>query len=142
MKPSRRNFLQKTATISLAVVCGGVNALLSGCSSYRYAAYTTHERDLVVAKTDFELDPFVLVRYPAFPASIYILKISEDKYSALLLECTHKRCEVRPSPEILICPCHGSEYSNTGEVLKSPAEKELTSFPVRTDNENIYIQIM
>ena len=141
MSESRREFLQKTSIVSVGMACGGLNALVSGCSSYRYAVYRVDEGNLVIAKSDFELDPFVLVRYPAFPASIYILKISENKYSALLLECTHKRCEVKPSPEILICPCHGSEYSNTGEVLKSPAEKDLVSFPIRSDNENIYIQI-
>lgn len=141
MNSGRRKFLQKSGAISIGVACGGLNALVTGCSSYRYAAYTEKNGDLAVAKSDFELNPFVLIRYPAFPASIYILKISEDKYSALLLECTHKRCEVKPAPELLICPCHGSEYSNTGKVLNPPAEKDLVSFPVRLDEENIYVKI-
>ena len=141
MSRNRREFLKQAGALSAALACCGSASLLAGCSSFRYAAYTERGSDLVIKKTEFEKDRFVLVPYFSLPTPIYLSKLAEDEYSALLLVCSHKQCEVRPGTEVLACPCHGSEYSNTGEVLKGPAEKALTSFPVTADEQNIYIQI-
>jgi cytochrome b6-f complex iron-sulfur subunit len=55
------------------------------------------------------------------------------------LECTHKGCELIPQGDYLVCPCHGSEFSNNGQVLNPPAEDNLKTFITESDNENIYI---
>jgi Rieske Fe-S protein len=47
----------------------------------------------------------------------------------------------KPAGDLLICPCHGSEYSSSGKVLQPPAEKDLYSFGIKTDSENIYINV-
>jgi cytochrome b6-f complex iron-sulfur subunit len=69
------------------------------------------------------------------------LVINEDDYSALLLQCTHKGCELQPQGNFLICPCHGSEFTNKGVVQNPPAEQNLKTFKTSTDNENIYIYL-
>jgi cytochrome b6-f complex iron-sulfur subunit len=141
MSSSRREFLTQTGTLSAAIACGGGMGLLPGCSGFRYAVYSVQGSSLAVNKAEFEKDRFVLVEYPSLPTPIYISKTSEDNYSAFLLVCSHKQCEVKPAPDVLICPCHGSRYSNTGQVVKGPAEQALTSFPVTTDGHKIYIKL-
>ncbi len=47
--------------------------------------------------------------------------------------CTHLRCLFGWDEEkqLFICPCHGSEFSRDGKVLKGPATRDLDRFPVQ-----------
>lgn len=124
--------------------------LLQSCASTNYFAQTTFEGDrILIKKTEFlktEKEKiterkFVLVKSEKFSYPIGIYKINEDEYSALLLQCTHKGCELQPQGNFLVCPCHGSEFTNKGVVQNPPAEQNLKTFKTSTDNENIYIYI-
>ena len=140
MPQNRREFLKSCGMISAGIACGGASLLLNACSSVSYIPYVTTENAFVVKKADFGEQPFALLKSSHFPAPIYITRLKEENYSAVLLLCTHKECEVSAGAELLICPCHGSEFSITGEVVSPPAEKDLYRFQVRSDAENIYIE--
>lgn len=133
--------------------CFGGTSLLTlfqSCATTNHFAQTTFEdMRMIIKKTEFQLAgkekyverKFVLVKSIKFGHPIVIYKLSADKYSALLLECTHKGCELQPHVNLLICSCHGSEFSTTGIVQNPPAERNLFSFLITTDHENIYIQL-
>ena len=57
------------------------------------------------------------------------------------MQCTHKGCELQAQGDFLICPCHGSEFTNQGVVQNPPAEQDLQTFKISIDNENIYIYL-
>ena len=57
------------------------------------------------------------------------------------MECTHRSCELETEGNYLMCPCHGSEFTNKGIVQNPPAEHNLKTFNLKIDNENIYIQL-
>lgn len=127
-----------------------MTSLLQGCASANYFAQGSLVNDqLIVSKSEFfhtQKDgiiqrQFVLLESPkhAFPICMY--KHDEDEYSALLTRCTHKGCELKPQGDYLVCPCHGSEFTSRGNVQHPPAEENLQSFKIATDNENIYIQL-
>lgn len=141
MKQTRREFMKKCGFISAGLVWGGSSLMLVGCASVSYLPYNEENNLLVIKKSNFVNEKYGLIGYKNLPAPIYITKLENNKYSAVLLKCTHKGCEVAPAGDLLICPCHGSEYSNTGEVLQSPADKDLYSFSVKTDSENIYVNV-
>ena len=133
--------MKKCGLISAAIVYGGTSLMLDGCASVSYIPYIEENDQLVIKKSNFIKEKYGLIGHKNLPAPIYIAKLENNKYSAVLLECTHKRCEVSPAGDLLICPCHGSEYSNTGKVLQPPADKDLYSFGIKTDPENIYINV-
>jgi len=133
--------MKKCGFFSAALVYGGGSLMLEGCASVSYLPYSEENNLLVIKKSNFLNEKYGLIGYKNLPAPIYIAKLDNNRYSAVLLECTHKRCEVSPAGDFLICPCHGSEYSNTGEVLQPPADKDLYSFGIKTDPENIYINV-
>jgi cytochrome b6-f complex iron-sulfur subunit len=83
----------------------------------------------------------VLIRNERFNFPICVYKLDENNYTALLMECTHRSCELQPQGTYLICPCHGSEFNNKGVVQNPPAEQNLRTFKITTDNEHIYIQL-
>jgi cytochrome b6-f complex iron-sulfur subunit len=113
---------------------------LGGCVSARYVSYSQSGNNLVINKQELAEDKFVLVSTDRLEAPIYLLKEENDNYLAIYLLCTHKFCDVKPAGTILACPCHGSEYTQYGKVIKGPAEKDLATFPVTSDEENIYIK--
>lgn len=143
----RKEFIK---TCCLACLGGPVLvALIESCAGAHYFAKTSLQNDrITIKKTEFfkvekeKLVPrkYVLVKSHKYGFPICIYKISDSDYSALLMECTHRGCELEPLGDYLVCPCHGSEFTNTGLVQNEPATDNLKSFQVTADNENIYVQ--
>jgi Rieske Fe-S protein len=143
----RQTFLK---TCGFACLGGSVMTLLEGCASAEYVAQTVlQDRKIVIKKTEFvyiQKDKrierkYVLVRNDKFRFPIYLRKQTEQSYNALLMECTHRSCELSTQGEYLVCPCHGSEFSNQGVVQNPPATRDLSYFKTSTDDENIYIHL-
>lgn len=134
----RKKFIR---LVSTGAICGGLVGVLEGCASYRYVESKRKGTTLGINKSAFEDDLFVLVRNPQRTAPIYLRKRSENRYEALLLECTHKGCSVDPSEETLSCPCHGSRFDSRGNVLNGPASENLYTYRVTTDEKTIYIKL-
>lgn len=144
---------RKTFIKQCGIACVGsiaLGSIISGCSGNTYLATATMQHNLlVVKKSEFvqvknntnSLRKFVLVRTEKLPFPIGVYHLQDNSYSALLMQCTHKGCELQPNNDYLICPCHGSEFSNMGVVQNPPAEQNLQSFKVTVDNENIYIHL-
>jgi Rieske Fe-S protein len=64
--------------------------------------------------------------------SAYLLKsnavavLRRDKeFYALSIKCPHLGCIINVSGDEFVCPCHGSVFKLTGEVVKGPALKNL-----------------
>jgi len=85
-------------------------------------------------------DKFAIIRFDKLPAPIFLSK-NNEKSRAFLMLCTHNECELKATGTYLYCPCHGSEFSSTGKVLKPPAEDNLKEYPVTADNTTIYIEL-
>ena len=70
------------------------------------------------------------------PEPIYILRTDDSNgratYAALSPTCTHQGCTVEAQGAVLVCPCHGSTYSRTGQVLRGPAARPLRAYQTRT----------
>ncbi|MHB8420967.1 MAG: QcrA and Rieske domain-containing protein [Myxococcales bacterium] len=75
--------------------------------------------------------------------AILVLHVSQNQYVALSASCTHFCCTVgvRNDASGLFCPCHGSSYSLTGQVLSSPAPQNLPTLPVCFDACAVYVQL-
>lgn len=144
----RKNFIKNCcfACVGLPVI----TVALQGCGTAQYFAQRSFsDNRFTVAKSEFigekkgkpEPRKYVLISHEKLQFPICIYNLGKDKYTALYLKCTHRGCEVKPQGDYLVCPCHGSEFSNTGRVIQSPAEKDLQQFNVLTDEENIYVQL-
>lgn len=125
-------------------------AMLQSCASAHYYAKTVSKSSLLtISKSEFvqvKQDKtlrrkYVLARVDKYNFPICIYNLGEDHYSALLMECTHKGCELQPNGDFLVCPCHGSEFDNKGIVQNPPAEQNLKYFKITTDDDKVYIHI-
>lgn len=73
--------------------------------------------------------------------NIIIIHYTETEYLALSKVCTHQGCDVsyNPSGSYLPCPCHGSVFSISGEVLNAPATVPLKKYNVNQDGDILTI---
>jgi cytochrome b6-f complex iron-sulfur subunit len=57
---------------------------------------------------------------------------------AIHSSCTHLQCLFSWDQEkqLFVCPCHGSEFSRDGAVLRGPATRDLDSFPIMLVDED------
>ena len=145
---TRKEFLEQTAQHAALLAlagCGGA-ALLTSCTSIRYVSGTessTANRNTVsVPLAEFTESAFVVIRKGGkLFTPVYLSKHADGTFSALVMKCTHKGCEVRPAGDLLICPCHGSEFTNTGKVLSSPATENLNSFRTSFDAVSVTVHL-
>lgn len=73
------------------------------------------------------------------------LIVKKDKqYKVLSNKCTHAGCRISSQRgNELMCSCHGSVFSQSGEVLKGPATKPLQQLAhtVKDSSGEIIVQI-
>lgn len=143
----RRDFLKSCFVACAAGVV--IATALQSCKTIYEAGVALENNQLKLKKSEFtdaEGLPraFVRIRHEKleFPVVIYKSSVEQkDVYTALSTRCTHSGCEVQPNKVSLVCPCHGSEFSNKGVVMNPPAERDLKQYLVTTDNENIFVQL-
>lgn len=141
----RKQFVIKCGAACLGI--SGLTAFLQSCGSTHVAKSSINNNILTVSKDEF-IGPgkskprsFIILRPDKLKFPIVVYQRSDNNYSAFLLRCTHQSNELTVNGDILTCSAHGSEFDKKGTVIKGPAEKNLLSFPVRIDNQNLYIQL-
>ena len=142
----RRKFIKTCCYTAIGIPFGA--SMLQSCGAIYYASLSKEPGKLVVAKSEFINEKnnkkttrdFVLLNMNelGFPICLYKVK---NEYIASLLKCTHRGCELNVGGGIYSCPCHGSEFSTTGQDLEGPADQNLKVYKTETDEKNIYIYL-
>jgi len=67
-----------------------------------------------------------------YPEGRFWLVHNEEGIAALHSSCSHLECRFSWDAEknTFICPCHGSEFTRNGKVIRGPATRDLDWFPV------------
>jgi cytochrome b6-f complex iron-sulfur subunit len=134
---SRKEFLKQVG----AVACMGlVPGLLNSCSPVLYVNGQDEGNTYRIRKSDFEGKPMVVVKPRSAEAPVCISREGEG-FSAVSMLCTHKGCELSPAGQLLVCPCHGSEFTRQGAVLQPPANENLRQYRISTDNDFVTIHL-
>ncbi len=125
---SRRIFLANVLTFFVIVIAGFIKFLI----------YPNKKGVSVVTIDKNNLRKGVN-HFPEY--SIIILNF--DKIEILSDICTHLGCKVNflKDKNIFQCPCHKSEYSIYGKVIKGPAKKDLKKLKFKIINNKIKIII-
>ncbi len=140
----RKEFIKQCGFACLGASLGGL--LLESCVAGSVAGKIV-DTDIVVSLDNFfdkekktYKDSIILenemLRFP-----IYVVRISETEYSAVLMQCTHQGAELQAFGDTLECPAHGSIFSGRGVVKGGPAVKNLHSFPVKINENKLKISL-
>ena len=81
----------------------------------------------------------LLVNAPGLAEPILLIRMENGSFQAIGGRCTHLGCTVRPARNFLTCSCHGSTFNLDGAVVRGPAQKPLSRYPVEEKDERIEI---
>ncbi|MBN1563013.1 MAG: Rieske (2Fe-2S) protein, partial [Anaerolineae bacterium] len=67
----------------------------------------------------------------------FLVRFEDGGFIALHTKCTHLACAVTWNEQVgrFVCPCHGSEFDQHGDVINPPAPTPLDRFAVEIDSE-------
>jgi cytochrome b6-f complex iron-sulfur subunit len=142
-RPSnRRKFLNRLwAFLCLAAAAEFVWLGFSFMNSRKKRSQTVEKASTIIAGP---MESFARDSVTAIPSGrFYLARLNDGSFLALSRTCTHLGCSVPWDEEKrkFICPCHGSTFSLTGEVLTSPASMPLDIYPVRLENGIVKVEI-
>ncbi|MBN2417837.1 MAG: Rieske (2Fe-2S) protein [Deltaproteobacteria bacterium] len=140
--PSRRSFLKTlwvilgiTAIVEFTVV---IIAFLSRGKTGKEPGKTENILDAG------HVDMFPLNSVTAnIQGKFYLCRMNDGGFLALSSKCTHLGCTVpwNDDEKRFACPCHGSSFDMTGNVVTSPAPRPLDFYPVHIENNIVRVDI-
>ncbi|HZY10472.1 MAG TPA: Rieske (2Fe-2S) protein [Bacteroidota bacterium] len=142
---SRRGFLSKISF----VIMGSIPGLFfsNGCSITGLTTYHYRSNDgeiLLPLSQHPELnikEGGVQIDVEDSSVSIVVVRLPENNFIALSPICSHLGCTVRKEGSFFRCPCHGSTYSLTGNVVRGPAEQALKMYRTEYKNNSVLIYL-
>jgi len=71
----------------------------------------------------------------------YLTRLADGGFLALSRTCTHLGCSVPWVEKEMkfACPCHGSAFDITGDVINAPAPRALDIYPITIENQIIKV---
>jgi len=137
---TRRGFLKSLAGLAAAI---GIGVLVSsiklpaGTVTTQSTVTTTQSgtgAGAIANVSNLRVGAPVQFEYPAGYPNV-LLKKSDGSLLALSLLCTHVccTCTYDPASDKVYCPCHGSVFDASGNVLQGPASSPLPQVQLKVD---------
>jgi menaquinol-cytochrome c reductase iron-sulfur subunit len=72
---------------------------------------------------------------------IWVIRHSSGEVTVFSPLCTHLSCRYNwnGNEQIFACPCHGSVFRSTGEVMAGPAPRPLDRLPYQIKDGDLYV---
>lgn len=134
------------ATTSVATTSAATTAApTTAAAGTTAAAVTTAATSVPAGYTELGKLPASAVpaSFSAGGTKGYIYAKSSSEVMVFSNICTHQGCEVpfNQSSQAFVCPCHGSTFSLSGEVVKGPAQTRLPLFQNKVVGGMVYAKL-
>jgi Rieske Fe-S protein len=76
--------------------------------------------------------------------SIQVVRTGESSFLAIDVKCSHKGCDLaydNKSGEKFVCPCHGSAFKVTGEVINGPASIPVMAYKTSFKDNTVTLYV-
>ena len=143
----RRDFIVNSCVACISATA--LSGLLSSCKSTQYISGRLTNDGVSLDADDFKITrkgkttyrSFIIVRNEALQYPICVYRFNDNEYSALWMQCSHQGTELQASGDFLQCTADGSEFSNKGKVTNGPADKDLRTFAVTQNKNELFIDL-
>ena len=138
--PARRSFLN-----ILWLIMGGV--ALAEFVAVAFAFLRPHKSKAWGENTDSIITAGAVEKFnpnsvTAFVrGKFYLARLEDGGFLALSRTCTHLGCSVPWVEKEMkfACPCHGSAFDITGNVIETPAPRALDIYPIIIENKIVKV---
>lgn len=143
----RRRIKRRDLLSSLWVLTGGAAliALLGSASGFLRNLFSRNQppekRELSIGPvSDFKPGTVTLIREGG---GCFVYRMQDGGLLALSKRCTHLGCAITWNQERqqFICPCHGSSFDATGNVITAPAPRALDYFSVQATDGVVTVDL-
>jgi cytochrome b6-f complex iron-sulfur subunit len=160
MTISRRVFLVKSAgTIAVLSTSGLVSTIINSCGGNNpsgpsnvstmniiQGTVSNNEITLSIAAPSpiADKNTRAVVEYNNGGGALLVEHNSDDTFRAVSGICTHQGCIVTDfdgTSNVFVCPCHGSRFDLTGNVIQGPAPSRLVQYSTRVANNSLIITL-
>lgn len=142
---NRKEFIVKSCTACFSATA--FSTILSSCAATKFANGKLTKDGILMDAKEFVLNEkgkyrlYVIIRNDTLLFPICVYRFSDNDYSAIWMQCAHQGAELNVAGDYLQCPAHGSEYDNRGKVTNGPADRDLRTFPVTIENNQLFIDL-
>ena len=142
---NRKEFIVKSCAACIGATA--LSTIVSSCAATQFANGKLTKDGILIDVNEFALKEkdkyrsYIIIRNESLLFPICVYRFSENDYSALWMQCAHQGAELNVAGEYLQCPAHGSEYNNKGVVTNGPADKNLRTFHVTVNNNQLFIDL-
>jgi cytochrome b6-f complex iron-sulfur subunit len=139
-EPTRRSFLN-----ILWIVLGGlalaefVAVAFAFLRPHRSKAHRENADSIITAGAVEKFAPNSVTAFVR--GKFYLARLADGGFLALSRTCTHLGCTVPWVEKEMkfACPCHGSAFDITGNVISAPAPRALDIYPIVIENQIIKV---
>lgn len=154
-RQSRRQFCahacQALSLVTVGAVleaCGGSSSPTSpsGLSAQALPVINANIANSTVSLTIDSSSPLSSVGSAALVqtsgGSLLVAHVAQDSFTALSAICTHLTCFITGyTSGLFVCPCHGSEFSTNGSVVRGPAAAPLRQYSTQYANGVLSVSV-
>ena len=73
---------------------------------------------------------------------VLVARTAQDTFVALTATCTHEACTITGfQSSVYVCPCHGSRFNTSGQVVNGPATRPLQTFATQFSGSTLSITL-
>ncbi len=143
----RRAFIKSGCMVCLIATVSG--NLIPSCTPLAIINGKMNKDGLIVDASEFiftknkkqQFRSSIILRNETLQYPICIFRINENEYNAVWMRCSHQGTELKISGQHLYCSAHGSEFAHNGKVINGPAAKDLQTFPVTINKNELFIDL-
>jgi cytochrome b6-f complex iron-sulfur subunit len=139
-EPTRRSFLN-----ILWLILGGV--ALAEFVAVAFAFLRPRKSKALKEKAETIVTAGAIARFTTNSVTafvrgkFYLARLEDGGFLALSRTCTHLGCSIPWVEKEMkfACPCHGSTFDITGNVIEAPAPRALDIYPITIENKIIKV---
>jgi cytochrome b6-f complex iron-sulfur subunit len=139
-EPTRRSFLNILWLILGGVALAEFVAVAFAFLRPRKLKVRGEDTDLIITAGAVErFEPNSVTAFVR--GKFYLARLEDGGFLALSRTCTHLGCSVPWVGKEMkfACPCHGSAFDITGNVIEAPAPRALDIYPITIENKIVKV---
>ena len=139
-KPTRRSFLNIIwIGLGLVALAEFIAVAFAFLRPHKSKAWGENPDSIITAGADESFTPNSVTAFVR--GKFYLARLEDGGFLALSRTCTHLGCAVPWVEKEMkfACPCHGSAFDITGNVIEAPAPRALDIYPITIENNMINV---